>query len=227
MKKLVIAAVLLSGIMSPRAFAKSPIGFYWRTDLGGALGTQATFRDRDSGVANCSLCARELKGGTGTSILFGAGFGYRLTQWFRADLTLDYLPSLKENGTIVGGTTRASAEIDSLVGLANGYLDFNGIWPRLFGPFEPYFTSGVGFARNDVGSFSGSAFSSRLPGHVELTLAWDLGGGVALPLTHRMTLDIGYRYLDLNTLETGAAVFTADHAILHVHSAMVGLRYAF
>lgn len=235
MKKIVLAALVLSVAFIPRAFAEPSSGFYWRGDLGGAIGAQATFRDREPGAANCSLCAREIKGGTGTSVLFGAGIGYRFSRAFRVDFTLDDMPTLKESATVVGGTSTASADINSLVGLANGYLDFSGIWPRLFRPFEPYFTAGVGFARNDIGNFSGSAFNGTLGGHVETTLAWDLGGGIALPFSDRMTLDLGYRYLDLNTLQTGTALtsggttttVTADHAILHVHSVMMSVRYAF
>ena len=79
-------------------------------------------------------------------LTLGGGIGYRINPMFRTDLTFDYIPSLKASGhNSALPTLTNSADLDSLVGMANGYLDFNGFFPGMLGPFQPYINAGLGF----------------------------------------------------------------------------------
>jgi outer membrane protein OmpA-like peptidoglycan-associated protein len=219
-----------------------PDGLYLRGDVGGAFGNNVTFSDTNPGAANCDLCTSSLPATTGNSVLFGGGVGYRFNPMFRTDFTLDYIPSLKVNGTTVGpgaGTT-AAADLNSLVGMANGYLDLDGFLPNTFGPFQPYVDFGLGFARNDLGSisgkFAGGGPSFTQTGATTTNFAWGAGAGVAFPLTQNLSLDVAYKYLDLGQLRTGTAVTVGGATVgvtgdksddLTAHTVTLGLRFTF
>jgi len=162
---------------------------------------------------------------------------------FRADLTLDYVPSFKVSGTATGGPilgTTYAADLSSLIGLANAYVDLNGFMPNVFGPFQPYIDGGVGFARNDLETSTG-----RLVGVIPFTqggstrtnFAWGAGAGIAYALTPNLAADVAYKYLNLGHIQSGTSVSLLGGAPssvtairsddLTVHTITVGLRYTF
>jgi opacity protein-like surface antigen len=123
--------------------------------------------------------------------------------------------------------------------MANGYFDLAGWQPAAFGPFQPYLTAGIGVARNDLGTFSGTSagFAVSENGSTTTNFAWGAGAGVGYSVTPNLTLDIGYKYFDLGEFRTGTAVtvggaplppVTASKSTdLDVHTIMVGLRFGF
>jgi OOP family OmpA-OmpF porin len=216
-------------------------GLYVRGDLGGAFGADTTFKDTNPSSPNCSLCNTTEPSSTGNSVLFGAGVGYRFTPLFRTDVTLDYIPSLKVSGhnSALTGVTN-SADLDSLVGLLNGYLDLDGLKPGMFGPLQPFLTAGVGVARNDLGrttyGLAGLASGTLTQnGSTHTSFAWGVGAGAGYPLTPNLTIDLTYKYLDLGEMRSGSsgsfvgAAFPATpiKADLQVHTVILGLRFAF
>jgi hypothetical protein len=102
---------------------------YVRGDFGGAFGTDTTFKNLPS-----------LPGGSGStqpstvgnSIMYGGGVGIRINPMFRADITVDGIKRLDIEGTnAVRPAVTNSAHVSSIVGLANGYFDLNGLWPTV------------------------------------------------------------------------------------------------
>lgn len=228
------------------AFAQSmpsiPAGVYLRGDVGGAFGADTDFKDTSPSAANATLGTSTEPSTVGNNVIFGGGVGYRFTPMFRSDLTLDYLPSTDVSGhNSVVTTATSKANVSSLIGMINGYLDINGFAPAMFGRFQPYLQAGVGFARNDLdttsigGTFGPFVLSGTLSGHTDTSFAWGVGAGAGYALTPNLTLDVGYKYLDLGDMRTGnfvsgpggSGTFTALKADLHVHTVTVGLRYAF
>jgi outer membrane protein OmpA-like peptidoglycan-associated protein len=221
-----------------------PNGLYLRGDVGGAFGNKVTATDNNPSALNCDLCTGSLPATTGNSVLFGGGVGYRFNPMFRADLTLDYIPSFKLRGTAVSGgpgivNSTASADLNSLVGMANGYLDLNGLMPNMLGPFQPYIDGGLGFARNDLGTISGNlggVTPYTQSGATETNFAWGVGAGAGFAITPNLTLDLAYKYLNLGEVRTGNPIFvgaatfnrTGDKSDeLTAHTVTVGLRFAF
>jgi outer membrane protein OmpA-like peptidoglycan-associated protein len=209
---------------------------YVRGDFGGAFGTDTTFKNLPS-----------LPGGSGStepstvgnSIMYGGGVGVRFNPMFRSDITIDGIKRLDIEGhNAVAGGVSSSAHVSSIVGLVNGYLDLNGIWPNVFGRFQPYIDAGVGVARNDLSRTSfaaGGANIGSVSSHAVTGFAWGAGAGVAYAIIPNLLLDLSYKYLDLGemhsgtTLSLGAArVNTARmDADLKVHTVMLGVRYEF
>src|SRR5262249_37775060 len=149
------------------------------------------------------------------------------------------IPSLQFSGTDnLGIGTKNTADIDSLVGMVNGYLDLAGLFPNAFGRFQPHIGGGVGVARNHIGTFttSGGAISPTLPGADHTDFAWNAGAGIGYPLTDNVIIEVAYRYYDLGEFRTGSGVTGGGvpgipvdpvRADLQVHTVMVGVRFGF
>jgi outer membrane protein OmpA-like peptidoglycan-associated protein len=173
--------------------------------------------------------------------MYGGGIGIRINPMFRTDITIDGIKRLNIEGRNAGVTgVTSSAHVSSVVGLVNGYFDLNGVWPNVFGRFQPYIDAGVGIARNDLSRTSfagpfGAIGSPSVNSHAFTDFAWGAGAGVAYAVAPHMLVDLSYKYLDLGdmhsgtTLSIGAAkVNTARmSAELKAHTVMVGFRYEF
>lgn len=239
---LAIAAVSTS--FAQRGFTWVPSGLYLRGDVGGAFGNDVTFKDTNTNLASpCILCTGTVRSSARDTVIFGGGIGYRFMPMFRADLTLDYMPSFKLRGTSVGGPfpgTTYSADLSSLVGMANGYFDVGGFAPQIFGPFQPYIDAGVGFAHNDLQSSTGriaGAVPFTQTGSARTNFAWGAGAGLGYAFTPNWALDVAYKYLDLGRLQSGSSASlsgggaTPTTAIrsdnFTVHTVTIGFRYTF
>ena len=228
MRGALLGSALLLATASTGFAQSMDSGLYVRGDVGGAFGTDTTIKEATGSNANVLTTNRSAS--TGNSVLFGGGIGYRINPMFRTDFTLDYIPSLKLKGS---GTSPTSADLDALVGMANGYLDLNGFMPGMLGPFQPYIDAGVGFSRNDLGSTT--ATGSSINGSVKNQFAWGAGAGVGYAITPNLTLDLAYKYLDLGETRTGSTVSVGGvsaavnplKADLNVHTVTLGIRYAF
>jgi OOP family OmpA-OmpF porin len=232
-----LLATASTGFAQDGAFSL-PSGLYIRGDVGGASGADTTFKDKKPASINSLLGTTTQPSSTGSSVIFGGGVGYRFTPMFRSDVTVDYIPSLKVTGhNSLVPTLTNSADLSSLVGMVNGYLDINGFAPNMFGRFQPYLQGGVGIARNDLDktSFGGPFAGVTLSGSTRTNFAWGVGAGLGYAITPNLTLDVGYKYLDLGEMRTGSTVsiagvstgVTPAKADLQAHTVMVGLRFGF
>jgi OmpA-OmpF porin, OOP family len=209
---------------------------YLRGDIGGAFGTNTTFKNLPS-----------LPGGSGStqpsgvdnSIMYGGGIGVRINPMFRSDITIDGIRRLNIEGTnaVAGGVT-SSSHVSSVVGLVNGYFDLNGLWPTVFGRFQPYIDAGLGVARNDLSRTSfarNGATIANVSSHAFMDFAWGAGAGVAYAVAPNLLIDLSYKYLDLGemhsgtTLSIGAARVNTSRMAgdLKAHTVMLGVRYEF
>jgi opacity protein-like surface antigen len=212
-------------------------GAYIRADGGYGFTTDTNFRDVNF---DTTLGAGvRLKGDSGSSPFYQAGLGYRFTRWFRADLTANYMPSLKFSGTDnIGLGTVNNAQIHSEAALVNAYFDLPPML-TIFGPFvQPYFDIGVGAARNHLGSFftTGINGGSTFQPHTITRPAVAFGLGTAISLGRNSVLDLSYKFMDLGELRTGSAITDSTgattgvspiHAELFANVVTAGIRFGF
>ena len=147
----------------------------------------------------------------------GGGVGYKFNEYFRADLTGDYLSTQKTVATDVFGSIYKS-NLRRADGLANAYIDI-GTWAGI----TPYIGAGVGVSslRTD-GSIDSAAGYTRFPAKTRYDLAWAGMAGIAYNVSANMLIDIGYRYLDLGTYKSP---FTGKSTDVTAHEIRAGLRY--
>ncbi len=162
----------------------------------------------------------------------GIGFGYKVNDYFRTDLTLDYRDrfDIKATNPCPGPCTnlKHSTSLSAWTLMANGYIDL-GTWQG----FTPYIGGGIGAAylmtsKHTVGSKGTARFT--YDGADRWSLAASAMAGASYQLTDNLLLDAGYRYLWLGDAEsgrerTGAIPGTVKYKDLQAHEIRIGLRY--
>jgi OOP family OmpA-OmpF porin len=154
----------------------------------------------------------EIDFNTGTSVDFdndwmaGIGVGYAFQNGFRAEAEYSY-----RNNELEGSGIESTAHAL----MANVYYDFN-----RGGRFEPYVGIGVGYI--DPEDLDDAPPSVEIDGG----LAYQGLVGVAIGLTERLDLDVGYRYLVGSELEWTEGGSSGDLDYTH-QAVTVGLRYQF
>ncbi|MCF3498184.1 porin family protein [Stenotrophomonas maltophilia] len=85
--------------------------------------------------------------------------------------------------------------------MANAYRDFaiNGAWSL-------YASAGAGLAQLKSGGWQGNE-SRRYGSTTRVGLAWSVGAGVSVAASDRMHIDLGYRYVDMGSTESGWNTF--------------------
>jgi opacity protein-like surface antigen len=236
--QLILLPLIASAISPAQAQIAAPGGTYVRIEAGGTFHQNVTFSDTDPGAANCDLCAAQFPSSVADSFLVGGALGYRIGPDTRLDLSVDYLGSTKLSGHSTAAVpSTGSANLDSVVGLLNGYIDLPLV--SLFGPIQPYIDGGIGVARNALGQTAGNSGAVgpfTLSGASRTNFAWALGAGVGYPLTPHLILDLAYRFLDIGQLRTdstlgfggiSATVTPSRTEAAVVHTVTIGLRYEF
>ena len=202
-------------IMPPPAYAPPLVvedfgGWYLRGDIG--FSNQRVSRLNNALDATATTSVQNL--GFNTAGIFGLGVGYKVNNWFRADVTGEYRGNSQFFGTdsitFPGGfgTDTYHATKSEWVVLANAYVDLGTWWCM-----TPFIGAGVGGARVSINNFTDQSIANigggALPGLAfgdnvsKWNLAWALHAGVAYKVTPNFTVELAYRYLDMGDGLTG------------------------
>ncbi len=190
-------------------------GWYLRSDIGAHWGllTGANSTAPFSDPTDSSL---------GKGMTRSLGFGFK-SSWLRTDVTIDYAAPVKYQGTVAaaGDTT---AKIQAATALINGYIDL-GTWHRI----SPYIGAGAGVAYARVYDFASTAappFSGDASKN-QWNFAWAGMAGIALAISPRFMMDVGYRYLNIGDVKTSSDAFGAmTFKNVAAHELRVGLRWS-
>jgi opacity protein-like surface antigen len=204
----------------PQMYAPPPVvedfgGWYLRGDIG--FSNQRVQRLNNALDINNTSSVQNLN--FNTAGIFGLGVGYRVNNWFRADVTGEYRGNSQFFGTdriayTIGGggvgTDTYHATKNEWVVLANAYVDLGTWWC-----ITPFIGACVGGARVAINGFTDQGIA--LNGGVGPTLAglaygdnvskwnlaWALHAGLAYKVTPNVTVEFAYRYLDMGDGLTG------------------------
>ena len=214
--------------------------WYIRGDAGiGIADLRQGHSDNDYAIPDLAYNSHTLE----DSAFIDAGVGYRFNEYFRADVTGEYrgsahyqgVESYTGNGAI--GYDNYSAQIRSIVGLVNGYVDL-GCWYGV----TPFVGAGVGVANVAVRGLTDNG-AYPFPGygiagdHSQTNFAFALMAGLDFAITQNLTMELGYRYLNQGSVRSGTIQcqnISADqcsHEVQHYKIASndirLGFRYAF
>jgi opacity protein-like surface antigen len=245
-----VAALVLSvgakaADMAPPVYAPPPVvqvetgGWYLRGDIG--LGTQTARRWQYNPNPPTGITTATYQHTLSSTMFIGAGIGYAFNSWFRADATLEYRSGGRFTGRdiLVGAQSYENvltSNMSSIVGLINGYVDLGTWWG-----ITPYVGAGVGFAHNrlsptfDTGVVVGvGASSGVINAGSRGNFAWALMAGLAWDVSATTKIELGYRYLNLGSFQSGAPCGLCTTAVRNyeirevtAHDIKLGLRYSF
>lgn len=191
-------------------------GWYLRGDIG-----YTAKQENDAPSFNTFSVANNYRAGTVTTSSFeddfsiGGGIGYRFTDMFRGDVTLDLVKgSFAVNGTgldLCASTSPASTtcsinssgQYDNYMAMVNGYADLGTI-----AGFTPYVGAGVGFTKVAYGEITSTGTCvdgggacgattdvvSSHSGSSDWRKTWALMAGVSYDLNDQIKVDLGYKY---------------------------------
>ncbi|MCX7310267.1 MAG: outer membrane beta-barrel protein [Alphaproteobacteria bacterium] len=153
--------------------------------------------------------------GWDSATFFGLGVGFKFNEWLRFDATGEYRGKSNfhgsDNVTFNGGigVDNYSGSKSEWVALANAYLDLGTWWC-----VTPYVGAGIGMANINIIGFRDDGFTSI--GAVQSNsvayaqdgskwnFAWALHAGLSYKVTPSMSIDFGYRYLNMGDGTTGS-----------------------
>jgi opacity protein-like surface antigen len=207
-------------------------GWYLRGDVGIAVNASSVDLQNDpdpiaTGISSGFLSSQANQAYNNTTLspygLIDVGAGYQFNPWFRMDGTLEYRAgaNLQSLYTLTdpaspgfGGPAQFAdfyrADVSSFIGLVNGYVNLGSYWG-----ISPFVGGGVGFADNAVSGFTdqgiagSSFFVSPAGGYFsnasKTSFAWALMAGLDFNVSPNLKLEMGYRYLNYGSIETGGS----------------------
>lgn len=174
--------------------------------------------------------------------IFGGGIGYQFNDFLRGDISVEYRGASDFNATDFvryGGpnnfyTNDYSAKKTEWLMLANAYADVG-----TFYGITPYVGAGIGASRNTISGFrdvnverSGAGYAGDAS---QWNFAWALHAGLGVKATERMTIDLGYSFVNLGDARTGT-FYNDDPAVagaegfkfnnITSHDLKLGVRYS-
>lgn len=142
----------------------------------------------------------------------------------RIELELALRGNSKESWS--GGNKEVKGTWNSTTLLANVYWDFHND-----SAFTPYVNAGLGMAFNYAGYDVTDGVNNHFSMDEQRTnFAWDVGAGLAYSINESISVDAGYRFLDLGTTEASATSSSRRYKIEakpYNHEIMLGVRFTF
>jgi len=229
-------AALVSIAATPPALAQSAGTLYVRGDLGVAGTTGADIRNANQPIVTPLNNVPGIDGHVsdlGSAWLFGIGAGLYILSNVRADVVYAYRDGFKlEEGDQGLPSNRFIADLASHSVMASAYWDF----PFMRGS-TAFVGFGLGWANVSMSNLSSDAWSAIAtaqgatglpvaPGGRSDNFAWQIGTGMAFPITSRMQLEIFYRYLDAGRIRTPAGNVTASGTAIGVYGGAEGALHS-
>ena len=254
-----LAAALIAAGVSVLSGAALAGDFYLRGGIGLDRAADTTFADLDcSSTSPAALygCGQgpdgapyRSRGGFGTAPVLEAGLGYVAGPAARLEVLVEYRPRLAFEGrtNFLAPERRqtVTADLSAVSAMLAGFLDLPGLGLPRLGSFDPFVGAGAGIARTSIGEtrMMFPRTTTIVPGARRTGFAWMLTAGIATALSERTTLDLAWRYTDLDAVHTGRGEgrvvwrdgsreplvldLAATRARLRSHGLRLSLRYAF
>jgi opacity protein-like surface antigen len=233
----------------PMAHASKSIGSGWylRGDVGAGHQVIGKFQQDDITAAGGTFIQKN----NDKAFFAGVGVGYRANSWLRADITGELRGGgsfqaidrtvFAPNPGLNSLTNTYRGNISSMVALFNGYVDL-GTWNCI----TPFLGAGIGLARHTISGvtdqgiaeLAGPVFVPTLGSagsYTKTNMAWALMAGIGYEVNPNLTLEVGYRYLNMGSARSGALTNAFTGQVqgplrakdIDSHDIKIGMRWTF
>ena len=195
-----------------------------------AAGTVSEPRDTKGAIANAGAPGFTVR----TANSFETGYGVqaaigRQVGRFRLEGEIGFTRDKQDHYVAIApptGRIPADVEQDTLRAMVNGYVDLSD------GSIQPFIGAGIGAARVDLKFVAARApFPTEPPRELindrDTKFAYQLMGGLAVPLTERLRLTAQYRWFDVGKFALKDVRGERVTRSLSGHNLDLGLRLAF
>jgi OmpA-OmpF porin, OOP family len=219
LKTTIALAALIAGASGAANSANATEGWYGRIDAGYSVDGQL------DGEIDDGADGIDFNVGLDEDWMASVGIGYAMANNFRLEGELAYRNNewgvFEDDGLI---DDDLSGEAQSWAAMLNLYYDFN-----RGGRFEPYVGLGAGAAKVDIDvEGTGAVFDGA--SSEDTVFAYQAMAGVAIGLSERLDLDIGYRYFmapDVDISESFDEIPTDAETDYEHQAVLIGLRWQF
>jgi opacity protein-like surface antigen len=182
-------------------------GPYVRAEIGYSDARDANFRD-DRAVSSDCFIAVNYPGVCGASIdslgnspAYTIGFGWNFGNGLRTDLSYGYRDGYDLHGYDPEGTY-FDPPVTSKAIMLNVYYDL----PLSWGGIRPFIGGGIGRTTNKLSPIKwfDPSSSGKLPGGTHRDTAWHFTVGAHMPIFRSLSLEFGYRYMDMGEFKKSA-----------------------
>lgn len=140
------------------------------------------------------------------------------------DLERKYMEEDEDNGELVNSKDKWKTSSNTL--MLNAYVDI-----KTGTEFTPYIGAGLGYAWNNAKLKVDNGTYLKFDDNA---FAWQIGAGVSYAVCDALSIDLGYRFMDVAGLK-GSTTFAGDDESMNVkmeyatysHQVYLGARYAF
>lgn len=229
-KGLVISAIALAGILAAgAATAADAVRPYVGVKVG------AGFAQADDVEFQNPRLRSSIGDDYGDTVAFGgasAGVAFSAVP-VRAELEYAYRDSAKFSrddniGAGAGLPANQAMKVRSQSLMAYGFYDI-----KTGTAFTPFLSGGLGVSFNKAQARQtqpANNWDEQFTGKTRTDFAWGLGAGVGIEVAKSLSLDLGYRFVDLGKFSVGDMPVTGDEDLtgrLRSHEVYAGLRYTF
>jgi opacity protein-like surface antigen len=157
-----------------------------------------------------TLTAGSIKQLPKSSGVINLSAGRRLKDKFFLELEGGYNPSYKikshyiESGLFGSPYSTFKSNVSSTYAFGNANYQFKSAG------LTPYLSAGLGLASNQINNtkFTLPYATYKVKKKTMTTFAWQIGGGVLLPITKALSLNMSYKYRDLGKIRSRASVIS-------------------
>ena len=154
---------------------------------------------------------RDISGPFGHSAVYGAALGYYFMPMFRAEVAYNIRPNFEYNQTHSDAATDRQRDFDVInqTAMVSAYLNIANLQALEkihFGPWNPYVGVGIGSSWNKTGQLNaktastGEVRANPIAGDETTQFAWQLMAGTLLDLKNNLSLELGYRYVNIGRI---------------------------
>ena len=237
-------------IAPPPMYAPPPVqdfgGWYLRGDIGFSnQKVKDLHYGRESAYAQ--LTSFNQQSSFDSAGIFGLGAGYRINNWFRADVIGQYRGNSnfkavdRFTGTAGGvpyyGIDNYGASKSEWLVMANAYVDLGTWWC-----ITPFIGAGIGGAQVRISNFTDTGVNSlpfstvsyaSAPAGSKWNVAWAAHAGLAYNVNPNLVLELAYSYVNLGSGQTGVLTtydgITSNNVFKYrditSHDLKVGMRW--
>ena len=223
--KKAVSIMVGAGVLAASGFAQaqssSPV--YYRVDTGYSWATDMNMQDQafQGNICGPGCASPGQLDKAGNAWIASLGVGYKFSREFRGDVVAGYRSGYSIGEYDQNNSYFSSSSMSSWSLLANGYFDI-----PLGSRVTAYVGAGAGMAWNNTDGLVNVSTGFVSPGTDKYNFAWNGMVGISIPVSAGVAVDVGYRYIDLGDVQTGAtAGYGGATGKLRANELQFGLRF--